>query len=694
MKKLFIVISLFFVSLHIYAQQKPLTTKDIFSRPYMIGKRPSGASISPDGKWVTFLGNFKGTDTLYLHLVSSDGKNLTKISSKKGSNNVQWRKDGESFLFREDNEIWVYQISSGKKSKLIQYDGFEGSVTETDDKSQLSFMSEGKLISVQNKDPRLSQSKYKIDQDVNAFMVGRIGQTGNFVIGYSKDDSVTKNLVPQWMKENVYTTESERGSISYFRYLKVSSDTSASVNLISKKMFSGYGGETDISKDGKYFAYSNISVDQHFRYVVLVDLSTSKADTILAQQDTAWISTKGGMQFSPDSKYLAFTHDKSNWNHIYLYELAKKTTVPLTSGDWEIDWFNWNPENANELFLTSTQSSPNDRPIYKMNIKTSKIEQLSETEGMRDNLAVSDDGSKIVYSKNNLKDPGDLFVLDVSKKTETRITNTVPESFKNYELNFPSLVQIQNPRLKENFPAHVFYPKNYDKSKKYPAVIFVHGAGYLQNVANQFGYGSYWREYLFNQYLTQKGYVVMNIDFHGSEGYGRKNRISIYKDMGGADWEDEVAAANWLVEKGLADKEKIGIYGGSYGGFLTMMGLFKSPDVFKAGAGLRSVANWELYNKWYCEQRLGPLSSNKKIYEKCSPITYADSLKNHLLILHGMVDSNVLFQDVVQLSDKLIKLNKKFDVMYYPRENHSFTEPENWQHEYEEIEAHFDRYLK
>lgn len=688
------IITLFLtvISLTLFAQQKPLTTKEIFSRPYLIGKRPTSPNLSPDGKYLVYKANFSGTDSLYLY-AQKIGEKPVKISTNKNANFVQYRKNGDSFLYSEKGEVWVYNLKSNSKNKLIQSQSGISDFTETDDQTSASFLQDNKLYTLQNREPKFSESRYKVGKDESAFIVDRLGQSTDFVIGITSDDSTKNSLVPQWMKESVYTTNSWRGSVTSYQYFKVSSDTANAVEL-NKKPYSGYGGNAVVSPDGKYFAYSNVVMNQHFRYIVLFDLKSFKSDTVLAFQDTAWVNVKGNVLFSPDSNYLSFTSEASNWNHLYLYDLSKKTTTQLTSGNWEIDWYSWNPENEDEIFFSSTMESPNNRPVYRLNVKSKKIDQISPTDGMRDQFSVSKNGKYIAYTNSTLKDPGDIFLLDISKKSEIRITNTVPESFKNYDLNFPSLVKINNPKLNEEFPAHLFLPKNYDSSKKYPAVIFVHGAGYLQNVANQFGYGSYWREYLFNQYLTQQGFVVLNIDFHGSEGYGRLNRISVYKDMGGADWEDEVEAAKWLVEKGYADKEKIGIYGGSYGGFLTLMGMFKSPDVFKAGAGLRSVANWELYNRWYCEQRLGSLPGNKKIYEKCSPITYADGLKNHLLILHGMVDSNVLFQDIVQLSDKLIKLNKKFDVMYYPRENHSFTEPENWLHEYEEIEAHFNKYLK
>lgn len=691
--KSFIPILLLFVSLTTFSQTQPLTTKDIFSRPYLIGKRPTSPNLSPNGNWIVYRANDRGTDSLYLYLQKTTESKPILLSTDKGASFQKWNDDSQTFIFSLKGSLYEYDVNSNKQTLKLKSAGYVSFTSNTLKPKSYSYFSDNTLTTISENPLVIKENKIQKKDDESVFISGRIGETNQFVYGITSQDSVHQEKVPQWMKESVYTTTSWRGNITNYNYYKLNIDSTKAQPLF-KKSFTGYGGQTALSDDGKYFAVSNITMDQHNRYVVLVSLSDLKADTIESFTDTAWVNVNGGLAFTNDSKYVLFTSEKADWNHLYAYDLKNKTKKQLTSGKWEVEWFDLNPNNSSEIFLTGTYQSTDNRQLLRLNIETGKLEQLTTADGVRDNFSISKNGKWIAYTYSNLTDPGDIWLLDVSKKTEKKLTHSVPEQYKKYYTNIPQRINITNKRLNETFATHLFLPKDYDKTKKYPAVIFVHGAGYLQNVLNQFGYGSYWREYLFHQYLAQSGYVVLNIDYHGSQGYGRMNRISVYKDMGGADWEDEVDAAKWLVENGYADQEKIGLYGGSYGGFLTLMGMFKSPDIFKAGAGLRSVANWELYNKWYTEQRLGILKSNKKIYEKCSPITYAEGLKNHLLLLHGMVDSNVLFQDIVQLSDKLIRLNKKFDVMYYPRENHGFTEPENWLHEYEEIENHFGKYLK
>lgn len=691
----FVCLFILNISGSLFAQTKLLTMEDIFSRPYLIGTRPTNASLSPDGKYITFHWNESGGDSLYLFSSSVEKPNPKKVSKEKNARLVSWSKDGSYFLFSEKGDIYRFQLKNNQISRVTQSADFLGSIIESDEKDKVSFVTGNHLHILSKNDPLIVKKMLTKEDGVSASLVGQVPGKSKYIIRLSKTDSVKHNLVPQWMGTVVTTINSSRFSTTYRKYQLVDAhDTVKTIDLSGKNMHSGYGGSTAISSDGKWFAFDNIDMQQKNRPIILVNLETNQLDTIFVHSDTAWVNTFSGFGFSSDSKTFAFTHEMTNWNHIYQYQLSTKKITQLTTGNYEVEKFEWHPKNPELIYMISTENSSSDRQLWQLNVNTGKREVLTIPIGMKSLSSVSGDGNFLAFTHSSLSEVGDLFVLDVKKKKTHRITSSMPNKLNDFILNYPTEIKINNNEIGTSFATHVFYPQDYDKNKKYPVVIFVHGAGYLQNVMNTFGYGSYWREYLFNMYLAQQGYIVLNIDFSGSSGYGRENRISIYKDMGGADWSDCVAAANYAVNELNGDANRIGIYGGSYGGFLTMMALFKSPDTFKAGAALRSVANWELYNRWYTEQRLGSLKSNKSIYEKTSPITYAENLKHHLLILHGMVDDNVLFQDVVQLMEKLIKLNKKFDVMIYPTERHSFTEPEAWLHEYLKIEEHFNRYLK
>ena len=226
-----------------------------------------------------------------------------------------------------------------------------------------------------------------------------------------------------------------------------------------------------------------------------------------------------------------------------------------------------------------------------------------------------------------------------------------------------------------------------------PAVIFVHGAGYLQN-AHRY-WSSYSREYMFHHILASKGYVVLDPDYRGSAGHGRDWRTAIYRWMGGHDLNDVVDGAAFLASTHKVNASRIGVYGGSYGGFITLMALFTSPDTFAAGAALRPVTDWAHYNHTYTSNILNEPQGDSEAYRKSSPIYFAQNLKAALLICHGMVDTNVHFQDSVRLAQRLIELRKEnWELAVYPVEDHGFVEAASWADEYKRIFKLFETNLK
>ena len=231
------------------------------------------------------------------------------------------------------------------------------------------------------------------------------------------------------------------------------------------------------------------------------------------------------------------------------------------------------------------------------------------------------------------------------------------------------------------------------RDPKAPAVIFVHGAGYLQN-AHKF-WSSYYREYMFHHLLASRGYVVLDPDYRASAGYGRDWRTAIYRWMGGHDLNDVVDGAEYLAKAQKVNAKRIGVYGGSYGGFITLMALFTSPDTFAAGAALRPVTDWAHYNHQYTSNILNEPQADAEAYRKSSPIYFAEGLKAPLLIAHGMVDVNVHFQDSVRLAQRLIELRKEnWELAVYPVEDHGFVEATSWADEYKRILKLFETHLK
>ena len=268
-----------------------------------------------------------------------------------------------------------------------------------------------------------------------------------------------------------------------------------------------------------------------------------------------------------------------------------------------------------------------------------------------------------------------------------RITRSTTPAFNAYPWRQPEIVHVpadDGARV----PARLYRPQKTNGA----AVIFVHGAGYLQNVHHW--WSSYFREYMFHNLLCDEGFTVIDLDYRASSGYGRDWRTAIYRHMGGRDLADQIDATRYLIDSLNIDPDRIGMYGGSYGGFITLMALFRHPGTFACGAALRSVTDWAHYNHPYTANILNTPVEDSLAYRRSSPIYYAEGLQDPLLILHGVLDVNVQFQDVVRLNQRLIELGKKsWDMAIFPLEDHGFVEPSSWLDEYRRIHVLFREHL-
>ena len=257
----------------------------------------------------------------------------------------------------------------------------------------------------------------------------------------------------------------------------------------------------------------------------------------------------------------------------------------------------------------------------------------------------------------------------------------------------PQVVEVPSSHVDRPIYSKLYLPPDFDSTASHPAVLFVHGAGYLQNT--HLGWPQYFREFMFHTVLAAAGYVVLDMDYRASKGYGREWRTAIYRNMGHPELEDYLDGIDYLVENFAVDRERVGIYGGSYGGFMTFMALFRAPEAFAAGAALRPVVDWMHYNDGYTARILNTPEVDPEAYQRSSPINHAAGLQRPLLIAVGMQDDNVFFQDSVLLVQRLIELEKEdFEIAIYPLDAHAFVHPASWLDEYRRVFKLMERHLK
>jgi dipeptidyl aminopeptidase/acylaminoacyl peptidase len=443
----------------------------------------------------------------------------------------------------------------------------------------------------------------------------------------------------------------------------------------------------DWATDGSAAMLAAFTPDNKWRYLSTVG-DTGRVRIVEALNDTAWVGGPCGgcMGFLPSGQ-VYFASEASGYAHLYRADRDGSNKAALTSGNWEVERAELSADGKSFLLHTS-EESPFVRHAYRMPVTGGARTKLTREHGGH-SIVLSPDGKRFadVYSASNL--PPELYVMAADGSGSTRLTTSTSVAFRSRNWIKPAIVRIPASDGIE-VPARIYRPEDMGAKPNGAAVIFVHGAGYLHNVHDF--WSSYAREYMFNQLLASRGYVVLDIDYRASAGYGRDWRTAIYRWMGGRDLQDHVDASAWLGRTYNIDPERIGLYGGSYGGFMTLMALFTAPKSFGAGAALRSVTDWAHYNQGYTSNILNLPQTDTLAYRRSSPMFFAEGLEDPLLMAHGMVDTNVHFQDIVRLSQRLIELGKtNWELAVYPVEDHGFTRPDSWTDEYRRIFELFER---
>ena len=446
------------------------------------------------------------------------------------------------------------------------------------------------------------------------------------------------------------------------------------------------------SPDGSRGAFYGFTSDNKTRVLQAVD-QAGRITTLETLRDSAYIGGPcafGCAGWYDNGRRFYYVSEATGYAHLYTVNADGTDRKQLTSGNWEVLNVSLSPDKKT-FYLQTNEPSPFEEQIYRLSVNGGTRERITTKSGRHVGV-VSPNGQLIADVYSYVNRPPDLFLMRNRAGAEmSQLTLSPSAEWLSFKWIEPKLIMIPASDGKE-VPAHIYRPEDMGAQSNGAGVVFVHGAGYLHNVGNF--WSEYPREYMFNQFLASKGYTVLDLDYRASAGYGRAWRTAIYRYMGGRDLQDQVDASKYLQSQFKIDPERIGIYGGSYGGFITLFALFTEAEHFGAGAALRSVTDWAHYNHGYTSNILNFPQSDTIAYRRSSPIYFAEGLKDPLVMLHGMVDTNVLFQDVVRLSQRLIELGKKdWELAVYPVENHAFVRPSSWADEYRRIFEIFEENL-
>lgn len=445
------------------------------------------------------------------------------------------------------------------------------------------------------------------------------------------------------------------------------------------------------TEDGRRVALDLFSYDNKDRWLAEVDWAAATVKPLHRLTDAKWVADGAFNEFDwlPDGSFW-FTSEETGYSHLYVRRGAE--TRALTQGKFEVNAVQVDPIGG-WFYYRANKPHPGTHEVYRVKFDGTGDEAVSALGG-DNSFELSVDGRQLVIVHATTTRPPELYAQAAQPHATAReLTKTVSEAFAQIAWVKPEVVAVPSRAGGDPIYARVYRNAATQTGARRPAVMFIHGAGYLQNA--HFGWSTYFREFMFHELLLQHGYVVIDIDYRASAGYGRDWRTAIYRQFGTPELEDCRDGVEWLVANANVDRACVGVYGGSYGGFMTLWALFRAPELFAAGAALRPVTDWAHYNHGYTSNILNTPDLDPEAYKNSSPIEYAAGLQRPLLICHGMVDDNVFFEDTVRLTQRLIELKKDmFDVAFYPVESHGFREPTSWLDEYRRIFRLMEREVK
>ena len=615
-----------------------------------------------------------------------------------------WSADGRTVYFTRDNNAWAVDLQSAALAQLTDIRRGPAPRPPAEAAGQKKALRDDQRELFDFIRRQVAEERLRADTDTVSTVkplylterqtAGRLAVSpdGQFVLATvterPRGDSVDGRQVqmPVWVTQSGYvetqqirTKVGDAQSRQRTALIEVATGKTTWIDKDSADA-SGVG----FSFDGRHALVRLTTTNYEDAWLVVVDLPSLARREVAHLHDDAWLdgplgSTAGWL---PGTETVYYGSEETRYAHLYTVAAMGGAARALTSGKWEVQEMEVTPDGGGRtIYLHTNEGDFSQVHFYALDVASGRRTQLTSAEGRQD-VVVSPDGRTLAVLHSTANHPPELYLQPARPgAAPVKVTESATPEFSRYDWIKPEIVMIPAADGVQ-VPARLYRPRGVPANGA--AVIFVHGAGYLQNVHKW--WSSYYREYMFHHLLAARGYTVLDLDYRGSAGLGRDWRTAIYRHMGGLDLDDQVAGARWLVATMHVDSARIGIYGGSYGGFITLMAMFTKPGVFAAGAALRPVTDWAHYNHPYTARILNEPQNDSVAYQRSSPIYFAQGLVGRLLICHGMVDDNVHFQDTARLIQRLIELGKQnWEAAVYPVEAHGFRRNDSWTDEYRRI---------
>jgi len=449
------------------------------------------------------------------------------------------------------------------------------------------------------------------------------------------------------------------------------------------------------SPSGDHAVLQILSLDHKDRWISLLDIESGTVTVVDHQHEAAWIGgplvngrwSPGFLQWLPDDSAFGFASTRSGWAMLYLAD-TRGNVRQLTDGEWEVRRASLSPDGTT-WYLETSLEHPGEEHLYHLPARGGELQRVTTGVGMHV-AHPSPDGRLLAVTYETQTRLPDLYVMENRPGAEgRRITKSGSDDFYRLQWSRSEIFSYPDPSGLPTWTEVWEAPERPNGA----AVVYVHGCGECGQGITR-GWNRV-RMRLYAEYLRDRGYTVANLDYRGSSGYGHANRTYAYRQMGVSDVDSSLPFLEILADRYGVDPQRIGVYGGSYGGFFTLMALFRHPGKFAAGVALYPVTDWAHYNHGYTSRILnGTPLTDEEAYRRSSPVYYAEALEDALMIQHGLVDGNVQIQDSFRLAQMLIELEKDFDLVVYPVEDHGWDEVPTRRDSYRRMTRWFDRHLQ
>ena len=627
-----------------------------------------------DGKFQSYIFNddeskillLKESQPIYRHsfLGKFDVKDLksAKVLNLNNGNFVQeptFSPDGSKVAFIADNNLFYQEINSGKITQIT-----------TDGKKNFILNGLGDWV-YEEEFGHAKLYEWTKNSDAIVFVKSNESEVPEMSIPI-----YGKQLYPSEMRFK-YPKAGEKNSVVSAQLYRLDSAKTMALNLSNFKNYY----ISDVYKTAKPNEIILITSErlQNASDVLKVNTKTGTVTKLFTESDKRWIDTDNvTLEFLADNSFIWGAERDGN-RHLYLYDQNGKLKKQITKGNWEVtNYYGYNPKTK-EVFIQTTQEGSINKVVSKVNIDTGKTTLLSNASGTN-SANFSQNYNYFIETSSSAAKPFTYVLKDGSGKTMKELQNNEEQLKKLQADNMvvKEFMTIPN-EVGDQMNAWVMKPKDFDPTKKYPLFMFQYSGPGSQQVTNSWDQGNG----LWFNHLVQQGYIVACVDGRGTGYKGTEYKKTTYLNLGKFEIDDQIAAAKWFGKQSYINKDRIGIFGWSYGGYMASLALTKGADVFKAGIAVAPVTNWRYYDSIYTERFMRTPQENPGGYDDNSPTTYANLLKGKYLLIHGTADDNVHFQNAMEFSEALIQNNKQFEFMAYPDKNHGIyggqTRPQLYQ---------------